>query len=313
MRKVLVTGGAGFIGSHIVDALIERGDQVRVLDNLSTGRLENLGHVRDNIDFIEAELTDAQTVARAVNGVDCVFHQAALASVPRSMERPLDTHAACVTGTLVLLEAARKARVRRVVYAASSSAYGDQDKPSKQETDLPMPISPYGAAKLAAEYYCRAFAAMGAVETVSLRYFNIFGPRQNPHGEYSAVIPKFITLMMAGKSPVIYGDGSQSRDFAFVANAVQANLLAADAEGVSGRVFNVAMGEQVGLLELVDKLNKLMGTKIKPKLEAARAGDIRDSLADIAQAKKALKYNPKVDFEEGLRRTIEFYRSESGK
>jgi UDP-glucose 4-epimerase len=309
MRKVLVTGGAGFIGSHIVDALLERGDQVRVLDNLSTGQLENLAHVRDKIDFIEAELTDAQTVARAVNGVDTIFHQAALASVPRSMERPLDTHAACVTGTLVLLEAARKARVRRLVYAASSSAYGDQPKPAKSETDLPLPISPYGAAKLAAEYYCHAFAAMGAVETVSLRYFNVFGPRQNPQGEYSAVIPKFITLLLAGKPPVIFGDGSQSRDFTFVANTVEANLLAADAPDVSGKVFNVAMGEQVSLSHLVELLNKLLGTKVKPKHEAPRPGDIKDSLADISQARKLLKYDPKISFEEGLQRSIEYYRS----
>lgn len=309
MRKVLVTGGAGFIGSHIVDALLARGDQVRVLDNLGTGQLENLAHVRDNIDFIEADLNDAQTVARAVNGVDCIFHQAALASVPRSIERPLDTHASCVTGTLVLLEAARKARVRRLVYAASSSAYGDQPKPAKQETDLPAPISPYGAAKLAAEYYCQAFAAMGVVETVSLRYFNIFGPRQNPQGEYSAVIPKFITLMLAGKPPVIYGDGSQSRDFAYVANAVAANLLAADAPDVSGRVFNVATGEQVNLLGLVESLNKLLGTKIKPKLEPARPGDIRESLADISEAKKCLNYVPQIGFEEGLKQSIDYYRS----
>ncbi|MCC7083624.1 MAG: SDR family oxidoreductase [Pirellulales bacterium] len=313
MRKVLVTGGAGFVGSHIVDALLARGDQVRVLDNLSTGQLENIGHVRDKIDFIEADLTDAQTVARAVNGVDCIFHQAALASVPRSMERPLDTHAACVTGTLVLLEAARKARVRRLVYAASSSAYGDQPKPAKSESDLPLPISPYGAAKLAAEYYCRAFAAMGAVETVSLRYFNVFGPRQNPSGEYSAVIPKFITLLLKGKPPVIYGDGSQSRDFTFVANVVEANLLAAEAPEVSGKVFNVAMGDQVGLAQLVELLNKLLGTKVKPKHEAQRPGDIKDSRADISQARKWLKYDPQVCFEEGLRRSIDYYRSAAGK
>jgi UDP-glucose 4-epimerase len=309
MRKVLVTGGAGFIGSHIVDALLERGDQVRVLDNLGTGQLENLAHVRDKIDFIEADLTDAQTVARAVNGVDCIFHQAALASVPRSIERPLDTNAACVTGTLVLLEAARKARVRRLVYAASSSAYGDTEKPSKQETDLPQPISPYGAAKLAAEYYCQAFAAMGVVETVALRYFNVFGPRQNPQGEYSAVIPKFITLLLAGKPPVIFGDGSQSRDFAFVANVVQANLLAADAPDVSGKVFNIAMGEEVTLLQLMELLNKLLETKVKPKHEASRPGDIHTSLADISLARKLLKYDPKIGFEEGLRRSIEYYRS----
>lgn len=309
MSLILVTGGAGFIGSHLVDALLARGDEVRVLDNLCSGRTVNLAHAQNKIDFIEADLTDAAAVAKAVQGVDCIFHEAALASVPRSVERPLDTHAACATGTLVLLDAARKAKVRRLVYAGSSSAYGDQPNPAKRETDLPAPISPYGVAKLAGEQYCQAFAAMKSLETVSLRYFNVFGPRQDPNSEYSAVIPKFITAILNAQQPVIYGDGKQSRDFTFVANVVQGNLRAAEAKGVSGRVFNVATGGQVSLLDLVELLNKQLGTNVKARHEPPRTGDIRESLADITQARKHLGYEPQVDFEEGLRRSIDYYRS----
>ena len=229
MRKILVTGGAGFIGSHIVEALVRRGDQVRVLDNLNTGKLANLVEFGKRVEFIEGDVADPAAAARAVAGVECIFHEAALASVPRSLERPLDTHAACATGTLVLLDQAARAGVRRLVYAGSSSAYGDQPTSSKRETDLPLPISPYGAAKVAAEFYCQAYAAMGRIETVTLRYFNVFGPRQDPNGEYSAVIPKFITLLLSGQRPRIFGDGGQSRDFTFVGDVVAGNLLAADA------------------------------------------------------------------------------------
>jgi UDP-glucose 4-epimerase len=307
MRKILVTGGAGFIGSHIVDALVRRGDRVRVLDNLSTGNLANLAEVRDRIEFIQADLNDAAAVGRAVEGVDCIFHEAALASVPRSVEKPLDTNAACVTGTVVLLDLARKAGVRRLVYAASSSAYGNQPAASKRETDLPMPISPYGAAKVAAEYYCQAFAALGQIETVALRYFNVFGPRQDPNSEYSAVIPRFITLMLSGKRPTVFGDGYQSRDFTFVGDVVEGNLLAADAPGVSGRVFNVATGSQVNLLELLASLNRLLKTSVEPIFAPPRAGDVRESLADITLARQHLGYEPRVRFEEGLRRSIDYY------
>jgi UDP-N-acetylglucosamine/UDP-N-acetyl-alpha-D-glucosaminouronate 4-epimerase len=307
MRKVLVTGGAGFIGSHIVDALVRRGDRVRVLDNLSTGNLTNLAEVRDRIEFIQADLNDAAAVARAVEGVDCIFHEAALASVPRSVEKPLDTNAACVTGTVVLLDLARRAGVRRLVYAASSSAYGNQPAASKRESDLPMPISPYGAAKVAAEYYCQAFAALGQIETVALRYFNVFGPRQDPNSEYSAVIPRFITLMLGGKRPTVFGDGYQSRDFTFVGDVVAGNLLAADAPGVSGRVFNVATGGQVNLLELLAALNRLLKTNVEPIFAPPRAGDVRESLADITLARQHLGYEPRVRFEEGLRRSIDYY------
>ncbi|OHB70801.1 MAG: Vi polysaccharide biosynthesis protein VipB/TviC [Planctomycetes bacterium RBG_13_63_9] len=308
MRNYLVTGGAGFIGSHIAEALVERGERVRVLDNLSTGHLSNMDPFRDRIEFVEADLIDAKAVSEVVDGVDCVFHQAALASVPRSVERPLDTNASCVTGTLTLLDVSRRAGVRRLVYAASSSAYGDQPTSSKRETDLPAPISPYGAAKLASEYYCQAFAATYGFETVALRYFNVFGPRQDPDSPYSAVIPLFIAAMLSGRRPVIHGDGRQSRDFTFVSNVVQANLLAADAAGVSGRTFNVANGKTTDLLTLVDVLNRLLGTDVKPRHDEPRLGDVRESLADITQARKMLSYEPLVDFEEGLGRSIDYYR-----
>jgi len=311
MRTFLVTGGAGFIGSHIAEALVTRGDRVRVLDNLSTGQLSNLAPFESDIELFEGDVTDSAVVARAVRGVDCVFHEAALASMPRSVERPLDTNDACVTGTLTVLHEARKAGVRRLVYAASSSAYGNQPTASNRESDLPCPISPYGAAKLAGEMYCQAFWGTYGFETVCLRYFNVFGPRQDPHSQYSAVIPLFITAMLAGKQPTIYGDGLQSRDFTYIANVVHGNLLAADADAahVAGRSMNLANGRSTTLLDLMAQLNDHLGTRIKPVHEAARAGDVRESLADITQARRRLGYEPCVTFEEGLRRSIEYYRS----
>jgi len=308
MRTFLVTGGAGFIGSHIATALVERGDRVRIFDNLSTGRRANFSHIAGEIEFIEGDLTDPDALAKAVAGVDCIFHEAALASVPRSIERPLDTNAACVTGTLNVLNEAQKANVRRVVYAASSSAYGDQPTSSKRETDLPRPISPYGAAKLAGELYCQAATASSNLETVCLRYFNVFGPRQDPKSEYSAVIPRFITSMLSGKQPTIYGDGHQSRDFTYVANVVHGNLLAADAKEVAGRVFNLANGRTTSLLELLEALRRHLKLDIHPVHEAARVGDVRESLADISQARARLNYEPQIDLDEGLRRSIDYYR-----
>ncbi|MEX1223582.1 MAG: SDR family oxidoreductase [Pirellulales bacterium] len=312
MRTFLVTGGAGFIGSHIATALVERGDRVRVLDNLCTGHLSNLNHIADSIEFIEGDVADPVVVATAVDGVDVVFHQAALASVPRSVEKPLDTNHACVTGTLNMLDQARRAGVRRLVYAASSSAYGDQLASSKRETDLPMPISPYGVAKLAGEYYCQAFTATYGFETVAIRYFNVFGPRQDPDSPYSAVIPLFITALLSGKSPTIYGDGGQSRDFTYIDNVVHGNLLAADADEAAGRVFNVANGRQVTLLEMLSKLQALFGTEIEPRFADPRPGDIRESMADISLARTLLKYEPQVDFDSGLERSIEYYREMVG-
>ncbi len=274
MRTFLVTGGAGFIGSHIAEALVQRGDRVRVLDNLSTGSLANLTAFRDRIELIEGDIVDAATVDRAAEGVDCIFHEAALASVQWSIDRPLDSHAACCTGTVHVLDAARRLGVRRVVFAASAAAYGDQPLSCKRETDLVDPLSPYAAAKLASEHYCHAFSAAFRLETVALRYFNVFGPRQDPASPYSAVIPLFITAMLSGRPPVVFGDGRQSRDFVFVANVVQANLLAADAPGVAGRTFNVAEGRSTDLLTLIELLNRLLGTKVQPRHEPPRVGDV---------------------------------------
>jgi UDP-glucose 4-epimerase len=310
MGKHLVTGGAGFIGSHLVAALLERGDTVRVLDNISTGKRSNVDQFRGKIEFIEGDLVIRADVERAVDGIEVVFHQAALASVPRSVAAPLDTNAACVTGTVNLLDAARQSGVKRVVYAGSSSVYGDRTAgAAKRETDLPNPVSPYAAAKAAGELYCQAFTAAYGLPTVTVRYFNVFGPGQDPKSEYAAVIPKFVTEMIAGRRPTIFGDGHQSRDFTYVANVVDGNLLAAEAPNASGGTFNVACGEQLSLLDLVAAINRVLGTKIEPIFEPARIGDVRDSLADISAARKVFGYEPRIGFEEGLRRSVEYYRT----
>jgi UDP-glucose 4-epimerase len=282
---------------------------VRVLDNLSTGSRQNLAHLGDRVELIEGDLLDREAVERAVAGIDVVYHQAALASVPRSVAKPLDTNAACVTGTLNVLEAARQADVRRVIYAGSSSAYGNQPVKSKRESDLPCPLSPYAAAKLAGEYYCQAFTETYGMETVVIRYFNVFGPRQDPASEYSAVIPLFVTAMLAGRQPTVFGDGSQSRDFTFIDNVVQGNLAAETAPQAVGRVFNVACGQQFSLLEVIASINHVLGTNIEPQFDEPRAGDVRESLADISAARELLGYAPSVVFEEGLRRSIDYYRS----
>ncbi|MEN1678161.1 MAG: SDR family oxidoreductase [Planctomycetota bacterium] len=312
MTRSLVTGGAGFIGSHLVTALVERGDEVRVLDNLSTGTLGNLAHVDGKFEMVQGDLLDADAVAAAAEGVDLVFHQAALASVPRSVKDPLETHAACATGTVNVLNAARDAGVRRVVYAGSSSAYGNEPYSSKRETDLLSPLSPYAAAKLCGEMYCQAFHESYGLSTVVVRYFNVFGPRQDPNSEYSAVIPKFVVAMLAGKRPTVFGDGGQSRDFTYVENVVAGNLAAAEAEGVSGRVFNVACGAQKTVLDLIGSINRVLGTEIEPKFAEPRAGDVRESLADISEARQCLGYEPTIGFDEGLRRSIAYYRSLAG-
>jgi len=309
METFLVTGGAGFIGSHIATALVERGDNVRVLDNFSTGHRSNLAHLDDAVEILEGDLRDAGVVAAAVKGVDCVFHEAALASVPRSVVAPLETNAACVVGTLTLLVEARKAGVRRVVYAGSSSAYGDQAEAAKRENLLPAPLSPYAAAKLAGEHYCHAFWSTYGFEAVALRYFNVFGPRQDPHSEYSAVIPLFVTAMLEGRRPTIFGDGRQSRDFTFVQNVVHGNLLAATAQGAAGKTINVACGTETDLLELIAAINANLGTDIEPQFEAPRPGDVHSSRADIGVARTLLSYTPPVDFREGLRRSIEYYKT----
>lgn len=310
MTTYLVTGGAGFIGSHIAEALVKHGGSVRILDNLVTGRRVNMESFIDQIEFIEGDITDPEVVASAVDGVDTIFHHAALASVPWSIERPLDTTAACVAGTVTVLDAARRSGVRRVVYAGSSSAYGDRPTSSKRETDLPAPISPYGAAKLSAEYFCQAFWESFGLETVTLRYFNVFGPRQDPGSPYSAVIPLFITAILNGQTPTIFGDGMQSRDFTFVGNVVDANLRAARANAslVAGQTINVANGRSIDLLTMLGTLNRLLGTDVQPHFEPARTGDVRESLADITQARMRLDYEPLVGLEEGLRRSIDYYK-----
>jgi len=280
------------------------------LDNFATGKVENLVEVADQIELISGDVCHEALVAQAVAGCDVVFHQAALASVPRSVEQPLATHAADATGTLVVLHEARKAGVRRVVYAASSSAYGNQPQPKKRETDVPSALSPYAAAKLAGEYYCEAFWHSYGLETVALRYFNVFGPRQDPSGPYAAVIPLFIKALLAGQQPTIFGDGQQTRDFTYVENVVHANLLAADARDAAGQVFNVGSGLAINLLDLLKELNAILGTSVQPNFQPARAGDVRDSLADISRTRHVLGYDAEVDFVEGLRRTVEFYRTQ---
>ncbi|MDA7979101.1 MAG: SDR family oxidoreductase [Pirellulales bacterium] len=308
MPTALVTGGAGFIGSNIVTALVERGDQVRVLDNLSTGSLENLADVSSEIELFEGSVLDRDLVEQAVAGVDVIFHEAALASVPASVERPLDSHAVCATGTVQMLDCARQAGVQRLVYAASSSAYGDQPTAAKRELDPLTPISPYGAAKLAGELYCQAFTATYGFETVGLRYFNVFGPRQDPGSPYSAVIPLFITAILEGRKLIVFGDGQQSRDFVYVGNVVQANLLAAEKPRVAGQVFNIGTGRSVTLLRLLAALRDLLETEFEVDFQPPRAGDVRDSLADITQARTQLGFDPDIEFEDGLRRSIEYYK-----
>lgn len=308
-RIYLVTGGAGFIGSHICERLLNEGHRVRVLDNFSNGKEENLSQFRDQIEVIRGDVRDAQLVTEAVKGVYVVFHEAALGSVPRSVADPVSTHESNITGTLNVLLAARDAGVRRVVFASSSSVYGETAELPKHEGITPQPLSPYALSKLAGEHYINIFNHVYGFEAVSLRYFNIFGPRQDPQSEYAAVIPKFVTALMRGNRPVVYGDGMQSRDFTYIENVVEANLLASEADGIAGKAFNVACGGRYTLLDLLDRIKKALGTDIEPVHEAARAGDVRDSQAAIDAAQKAFGYQIKVDFDEGLRRTVEWFKA----
>jgi UDP-glucose 4-epimerase len=309
VTKHLVTGAAGFIGRSIAAALLARGDQVRGIDNFLAGKRENLAGL-EAMEFIEGDLTDPAACKQACAGIETVFHEAALASVPRSVADPLLTHAHCVHATLNLLVAAREDGVRRVIYAGSSAAYGDSPTLPKHEEMPPDPISPYAVAKLAGEQYMRAFTRVYGLETVVLRYFNVFGPHQDPHSDYSGVMAIFCRKMLAGQQPTIFGDGEQSRDFTFIENVVRANLLAAAAppEKVSGRVMNVATGRRVTLNEVFEALCPLTGYKGRPAYAPPRQGDIRHSLAEIGLARESLGYEPKVGFEEGLRRTVEWYR-----
>ena len=305
-RRVLVTGGGGFIGSNLTRALLERGDDVRILDNFSTGMRENLAGQEDDVEVVEGELRSYERVHNAVRGVEVVFHQGALPSVPRSVQDPLTTNAVNVEGTLNVLLAARDEGIRRIVFASSSSVYGDTPSLPQQESSAPNPIAPYGVAKLAAERYCSTFSRVYDIETVALRYFNVFGPRQNPLSEYAAVVVKFIRLIADGEPVTIEGDGETSRDFTYVANVVEANLLATDADDVSGRVLNVAMGGSHTVNELADTIGELLERPVEKRYGPPRTGDIRASRADISEARRLQGYEPEVGFEEGLRRTADF-------
>jgi UDP-glucose 4-epimerase len=315
-RRYLVTGGAGFIGSHIVEALLRRGDRVAVLDDFSTGRRANLEAVVRSCpagapapDLFEGDIRDGAVVRRALRGVTHVLHQAALPSVQRSVEDPVASHEVNATATLTLLLAARDAGVRRVVYASSSSAYGDTPTLPKVESLSPAPLSPYAVSKLAGEHYCRIAMGLYGLETVSLRYFNIFGPRQDPRSQYAAVIPNFVSAALSGGQPTVHGDGLQSRDFTYVENAVAANLLACDAPAAAGGVYNVACGGRATLLEVLRLLSGIVGRSIVPAHAAARAGDVKHSLASIEAARRDLGFEPGVGLEEGLRRTVAWFRT----
>jgi nucleoside-diphosphate-sugar epimerase len=307
---VVVTGGAGFIGSHIASALSAGGARVRVLDDLSTGHRENIDEIGGDIDFIQGSVADENVLAKALDGAEVVFHEAAIPSVPRSVAEPTQTHIASVDGTFSLLLAARDKKVRRVVYAASSSAYGDQPTLPKVEQMAPDPLSPYAVAKLVGEYYCQVFTRVYGLETVSLRYFNVFGPRQDPGSQYSGVVSRFISCLLGNERPVIYGDGEQSRDFTYIENVVAANLSAAESTGAIGKVINVANGARITLNELLAELKDLTGKQdVTADYLEPRVGDVRHSLADITMARELLGYQSKVDLREGLKRTIDWWKT----
>lgn len=310
--KVLVTGGAGFIGSYLVEALLRKGDSVSVLDNFSTGRRENLNDFRGKIELFEGDVRDVKLLRRVIAGVDVVLHQAALPSVPRSFADPVETSEVNAGGTVKLLEAARREGVKKFVFASSSSIYGEADAPRKDESLPPEPLSPYAASKLSGECYCRIYWKAFGLTTVSLRYFNIFGPRQDPKSEYAAVIPKFITAVLKKENPVIYGDGRQTRDFTYIDNVVEANLKALSAPpAAGGGVFNVACGHSTSLLELIDLLARISGAGINPRFDPPRPGDVKHSRAEIKRAKEFLNYEPTVSFPQGLRKTYEYFKNQS--
>ncbi|MBN1793536.1 MAG: SDR family oxidoreductase [Candidatus Omnitrophica bacterium] len=307
MSVYLVTGGAGFIGSHIATALLKKGHEVRIIDNLVTGKEDNISHIAEDIQFFKDDIRDEDALRRALKGVEYVIHQAALRSVPKSIDDPLSYNEVNVAGSLKLLLEARAAGVRRLVFASSSSVYGESPHLPQTETDLPLLISPYAATKLAGEYYNRVFSSVYGLETVSLRYFNVFGPRQDVESQYAVVIPKFILCILAGESPPVHGDGQQTRDFTYVDNVVEANLLACHATGASGEVFNIACGSSNSVLDIVTLTNDILGKDIRPVFTEARKGDVRHTQADIAKAYNVLQYNPTVNFQEGLRRTIAYF------
>jgi nucleoside-diphosphate-sugar epimerase len=308
MNKFLVTGGAGFIGSNICRKLISQGCFVRVVDNLLTGKKSNLAGFLNKIEFIEADMGDSAVAAKAMEGIDVVLHQGALPSVPRSVDDPAATHRHCVDATFTLLLAARDAKVKRFVYAASSSAYGDTPALPKVETMPVNPLSPYAAAKLMGEYYCSVFYKVFGLETISLRYFNVFGPQQDPTSQYAAAIPAFVTSILKNKPPTIYGDGEQSRDFTYVDNVVEANLLAAGVKKTEGQVVNIACGEAITVNAIIKMINEITGKSVRPVYAPTRKGDVKHSLADITAAKKLLGFKPVVSFNDGLKKAIVWYR-----
>jgi len=314
MKRALVTGGAGFIGCNLARFLLDKGCEVVVLDNFSTGKRENVADLRGRIELIEGDIRDRAAVDRAVTGCDAIFHEAALGSVPRSVAEPVTSHDVNVNGTVNVLEAARQAGVKRVVFAASSSAYGDQPVSPKQE-DMPvLPKSPYAASKVACEAYMRAYAGVFGMETFCLRYFNVFGPHQDPHGAYAAVIPAFVSKLLRGERPVVYGDGEQSRDFCYIENVCRANWLAATAPAkvCNGQVVNIACHRATSLNQILDQLGKLLACDVRADYQSPRAGDVKDSLADISRAKQTIGYEPVVYFEEGLTRAIDWYKANLG-
>ena len=310
--RAAVTGGAGFIGSNLAAALVARGDSVAIVDDFSTGRRENLSAIEKRVELFEGDIRDTALLARAFAGAEAVFHQAALPSVARSVEHPFDSHDVNASGTLKVLLAAKAAGARRVVYASSSSAYGNTPALPKVETMAPAPLSPYAVSNLAGDYYCRIFGALYGLEAVALRYFNVFGPRQDPKSHYAAVVPIFITHVLSGRTIHIDGDGGQSRDFTYIDNVVEANLLAATAAGAAGEVFNVGVGKANSVNELVEAISRI--TKMKARVEhgSPRPGDVRDSLADISKARRMLGYDPRFDLTRGLERTIEYFRTPGG-
>jgi nucleoside-diphosphate-sugar epimerase len=308
MTRFLVTGGAGFIGSNLCRKLVKEGCFVRVIDNLITGKISNLTGVLDKIDFVQADMGDENAACAAMKNIDIVLHQGAVPSVPRSVADPATTHQHCVNATFTLLLAARNAGVKRFVYAASSSAYGDTPTLPKVESMPTSPLSPYAAAKLFGEYYCSVFSRVYGLETISLRYFNVFGPYQDPTSQYAAAIPAFVTKILKNESPTVYGDGEQSRDFTYVDNVVHANLLAARAKKTNGEIINIACGQRITVNEIINLINQFVGKAVRPAYEPTRAGDVKHSLASIEQARKVIGYEPVVSFQEGLQRAIEWYR-----
>ncbi len=308
MANWLVTGGAGFIGSNLVQALLEKGETVRILDDFSTGRRENLEGL-DNAELVEGDVQDIQTVSQSVRDIDYVLHQAALASVTRSVEDPVSCNKVNVGGTINILDAARKAKVKRVVVASSSSVYGETEVLPKRENMAPSPVSPYAVSKLAAEQYARSFTKVYGFETVSLRYFNVFGPRQDPSSQYSAVIPLFLSAILKNENPVIYGDGTQTRDFTFVGNVVNANILAATTPGAAGSIVNIGNGGRISLLGLLEMIARLLGRPVNPVFAPKRPGDVMHSQADVSMALKYLGYKPEIDLESGLEKSLDYYRT----